>query len=85
MKNALTTIFSLIITFIIYGQEKIDFDYTKDYDALLPNAERAWGESGSVFNTDGCRNVDHNEKDNIDIQCNFRFDKCFFILGSLFE
>ncbi len=35
MKNALTTIFSLIITFIIYGQEKIDFDYTKDYDSIL--------------------------------------------------
>ena len=29
------SIFSLIITFIIYGQEKIDFDYTKDYDSIL--------------------------------------------------
>lgn len=35
MKRTLTTILSILITCLSFGQDKIDFDYSKDYDSIL--------------------------------------------------
>jgi hypothetical protein len=35
MKRTLTAILGIVITCLVYGQDKIDFDFTRDYDSIL--------------------------------------------------
>lgn len=35
MKRTFITILSILITCFVFGQDKINFDFTKDYDSIL--------------------------------------------------
>jgi hypothetical protein len=35
MKRTFITVLSILITCFVFGQDKIDFDFTKDYDSIL--------------------------------------------------